>query len=191
MLSCTMTRLGSKGAARPLTKDEIRRLTTSASPRDRAIIWCCLGAGLRVGEACRLLVGQLDPCGSIVVDRHSAKSRETRTVFLSDEAKPFVLEWLSLRGPVAPQLPLFPSRKGGQPIKSGSQLVEQLMSKCGIVGASSHSLRRTHATGLRDQKADLQVVKTQLGHSSIQVTETYLAFYPHRHREQVAGLTLL
>lgn len=186
-----MTRLSSKGAARPLTQDEIRRLTAAASPRDRAIVWCCLGSGLRVGEACRLLVGQLDPSGSIVVDWDSAKSRETRRVFLSLEARPYVLAWLEERGSQDPNAPLFPSRKGGEPIRSGSQLIEQLMLKAGIFGASSHSLRRTHATGLRDQGADIQVVKTQLGHSGIQVTETYLEFYPRRHREQVESLRLL
>lgn len=186
-----MTRLASKGAARPLTQDEIRRLTLNASPRDRAIIWCCLGAGLRVGEACRLLVGQLDPSGSIVVDKHSAKSRQTRTVYLSDEAKPHVLAWLDQRGTQDPTALLFPSRKGAKAIRSGSQLIEQAMLKAGIYGASSHSLRRSHATGLRDQGADLQVVKTQLGHSGIQVTEAYLEFYPRRHREQVESLRLL
>lgn len=186
-----MARLDAKGPARPLTQDEIRRLLAVASPRDTAIIWCCLGAGLRVGEACRLLVGQLDPSGSIVVDKHSAKSRKTRTVYLSGEAKPYVLAWLEERGTSNPHAPLFPSRKGGSPIRSGSQLIEQPMLKAGIFGASSHSLRRTHATGLRDQGADIQVVKTQLGHSGIQVTETYLEFYPRRHREQVESLRLL
>jgi integrase/recombinase XerD len=182
---------GSKGPARPLLPEEIGRLTHAASPRDRAILWCCLGAGLRISEACKLRVGDLGSDGSILIDARHAKSRKPRRVYLSEEAKPYVLAWLEQRGSHDPKAPLFPSRKGGTPIQSGSQLVEQLMARAGIYGASSHSLRRTHATGLRDQGADLQVVKTQLGHSGIQVTETYLEFYPRRHREQVESLTLL
>jgi integrase/recombinase XerD len=181
----------SKGPARALTSDEITRLTALAGPRDRALIWCCLGAGLRAGEATTLQVGHIGSDGSVLVEAQHAKSGKSRRVFLSDEALVHLRAWTDLH-PLRHDFraPLFPSRKGGAPIKSGSQLVEQLMLRAGVLGASSHSLRRTHATGLRDQGADLLVVRAQLGHSSIAVTERYLQFFPAEQRESVRKLKL-
>lgn len=180
-----------KGAARALTTEEIARLTQAASPRDRGLIWCCLGAGLRVGEATTLLVGHVGSDGSLLIEARHAKSRRSRRAYLSDEALEHLQRWLAQHPDGRnPRAALFPSRKGGGPVKSGSQLVEQLLERAAVSGASSHSLRRTHATGLRDQGADLLVVRAQLGHASIAVTQRYLEFYPHQHRESVRKLTL-
>lgn len=178
------------GAARPLTGHEIARLTAAASLRDRAMVWCCLGGGLRIGEACSLDIGSVDPDGSILIMASKAKSRRSRRVYLSDEALFHLRAWLACAENEDRGAPLFPSRKGGTYIRSGSQLVEQLMIKCGIRGASSHSLRRTHATGLRDQGSDLLIARAQLGHSSIATTEVYLQTYPRQQREEVARLKL-
>jgi integrase/recombinase XerD len=89
-----------------------------------------------------------------------------------------------------PSEPLFPSRKGGGCVRCGSQLVEQLMLRCGVRGASSHSLRRSHASGLRDQGSDLLIARAQLGHASIATTDVYLQAYPRQQREEVKRLKL-
>lgn len=178
------------GPARPLTGYEIVRLTAAASLRDRALIWCCLGGGLRVGEACSLVIGAVDPEGSILIEARQAKGRRSRRIFLSDEALIHLHAWMATLTTATPASPVFPSRKGGAHIKSGSQLVEQLMLRCGIRGASSHSLRRTHATGLRDQGSDLLIARAQLGHASIATTEIYLQAYPCQQREEVRRLKL-
>lgn len=178
------------GPARPLTGHEIARLTAAASLRDRALIWCCLGGGLRIGEACSLTIGAVDPEGSILIEARKTKSRKTRRVFLSDEGLFHLHAWMATLKSPEPSQPLFPSRKGAQHIKSGSQLVEQLILRCGIHGASSHSLRRTHATGLRDQGSDLLIARAQLGHASIATTEIYLQAYPYKQRGEVKRLKL-
>ena len=178
------------GPARPLTGHEIARLTAAASLRDRALVWCCLGGGLRVGEACSLTVGAVDPDGSILIEASKAKSRRSRRVFLSDEALVHMHAWMATLRSHDVGRPLFPSRKGRGHIKSGSQLVEQLMRRCGICGASSHSLRRTHATGLREQGSDLLIARAQLGHSTIATTELYLQVFQRHQREEVKRLKL-
>ena len=185
-----MTRLNSTGQARALTRDEIQRLHECASPRDRAILWTCLGGGLRIGETCRLLVGQLGSDWGVTIDRHSAKGKKTRKVFISLEARPYIQAWVGTRGLCREGDYLYPSRKGGY-VEHGSQLVEQLMMRAGVRGASSHSLRRTHAQALRAQHADLEVIKAQMGHSSIAVTERYLSQYPLNHQAHVERLVLL
>jgi integrase/recombinase XerD len=161
---------------------------TVCSRRDRALLWCCLGAGLRIGEACKLRRGDLGSDGGLLIERSRAKSKKSRRVYLSPQARAIVQEWYESLPSQDPGAALFPSRKGGGHIKLGSRLVENLLASAGIRGATSHSLRRTHATRLRDNHADVQSIKAQLGHSSIAITERYMEVYPHRQRDDVAGL---
>lgn len=173
------------GPARPLTQDEVWRLLSVCGPRDQAIVWCCLGGGLRVGEAIKLRVGDVGSDGSLLIEARRTKGRKSRHVYLSPQAWSVVREWAAGRSD--PTAPLFPSRKGGF-IRLGSRLIDHLMAAASIRGASSHSLRRSHATQLRDTKGQLQSIRAQLGHSSIATTERYLHWYPEHQREDVERL---
>lgn len=48
------------------------------------------------------------------------------------------------------------------------------MKKAGLEGFAPRDLRRTHATWLRQGGASLEVVRDQLGHSNVAITDTYL-----------------
>jgi len=183
--------------ARPLLDSEIQALTSEASPRDRALIWLCLGAGLRAQEAAGVRVQHLNSDGSLTVPSTTAKGKHPRLVYLSTQAHTILLQWLATLEDRSPEAPMFPSRKRKhgqlQCLQPGTvvDLVKDLMVQAGITGASSHSLRRTHATRLRDTTdADLVLIKAQLGHSSLVVTERYLEVTPARHREIVRELKL-
>lgn len=180
------------GPARPLTADEIERLTAATSLRDRALVWLCLGGGLRVGEACSLLIGHCASDGSILIERSRAKSKKSRRVYLSGQALIHFQNWLATRPNAEPSQPVFPSRKGQGCMTAcwASRLVDGLMGAAGVFGASSHSLRRSHANGLRRQGTDIMVISHQLGHASIEVTGRYLQLSPAEHKEQVERLKL-
>lgn len=179
------------GPARPLTDDEIERMTAAASPRDRALVWLALSAGLRIGEACSLLVGHIGSDQSVLIEAHNAKSRKSRRIYVSDRGWQELLRWLEHR-PSDPAAPVFPSRKGGGCMHRGhgSRLVQALMQSAGVLGASSHSMRRTHAHGLRREAVGLEIIQRQLGHSNLTITQRYLADFPEGHREAVAALKL-
>lgn len=152
-----------------------------------------LGAGLRAAEAAALCVSDVGRDGSLLV--RAGKGDQPRIVYLTGQALEAVIAWLVTLEHQESHHPLFPSRKrrSGQPSAMRAdtvvQLVAQLMAQVGIANASSHSLRRTHACGLRDRAgADLLVIRQQLGHSSIAVTQIYLARTPADHRERVRGL---
>jgi integrase len=157
--------------------------------RDRALIWFCVGAGLRVGEAVRLRLR--DFAGdTLIVEKSSAKSKKSRRVYLSPAAQEHVQAYLAERGPGAPDDALLVSQKGSHlNANYGVRLLERLFELAGIEGATSHSLRRTHANTLRKNKADMLVIQTQLGHSSLAVTQRYLHASPEEHRAALAGLT--
>jgi|SRR6185312_1208506 len=178
--------------ARPLLAHEIARLLIGCSPRDRALMWCCLGAGLRAAEAAALRVGDVGQDGAVEV--HTAKGGEPRRVYLTGQALEAVMQWratLEFRGDLDP---LFPSRKkrNGRPQSitgaSAVDLVKHLMEQAGVSNASSHSLRRTHAQRLEETGSNPRIIQRQLGHKQLNTTETYLAAYPPKYRETVREL---
>jgi integrase/recombinase XerD len=175
-----------------LTQLETHRLAHETDARERAFLWLGLGAGLRVGEICGLKRSYIASDLSIEVPKKLAKSDRTRRVYLSQAAKLYLQLYLDQVPHSAPDEPLFPSRTGGGHMKPswGSRYVQAIFQRCGITGASSHSLRRTHANGLRLQGSDILVIKQQLGHASIQTTEEYLELMPAEQPEEVERLVV-
>lgn len=178
--------------ARPLLASEVLRLTEGLGPRDRALLWCMVGAGLRAAEAAALQVGDCGPDGSLTV-RHG-KGDQWRLVYLTGQGLEAVSQYRATLEDLSPTAPLFPSRKRragkASPMnpRSAVDLVKTRMEAAGLRNASSHSLRRTHAQALEEAGVSPRVIQRQLGHAQLNTTETYLAAYPPRHRDQVRGL---
>lgn len=165
------------GPARELTTPEIERLTKcTSSPRDLALIWLCLGGGLRIGEACSMTRARLGSDGSVLVEASLAKSGRSRRCYLTPQATRHLKVYLDSRKDDTSEA-LFPSRSGGGCMTAnwGVRLVERLLEEAGIVGASSHSLRRTHANTCRRNGIDITIISSQLGHSSLSTTAMYLS----------------
>jgi len=166
------------GSARELKPDEITRLVqVTTSPRDRALVWLCLGAGLRIGEACTLTFRSVGSDGSLVVDASLAKSGKSRRVHLCPQGREALRAYLATMPIAAPSSPLFPRKGSGRSITPnwGVRVIESLLRAANITSASSHSLRRTHANTLRRSGADLTIIQGQLGHSSLATTAVYMS----------------
>lgn len=181
------------GKARELEPVELERLTAAATnPRDRALVWLCVGAGLRVGEACTMNIGHVGTDGSVLVEGSRAKSRRSRRCYIAPRAAEYLGAYLATRPNAGHSEPLFPSQKGGghMTANSGVHLVVRLMSAAGIQGASSHSLRRTHANTARRQGVDILIVQRQLGHARINTTAEYLSASEAERRAAINGIEL-
>jgi integrase/recombinase XerD len=178
--------------ARPLLDHEIERLTRGCPLRDRALVWACLGAGLRASEACDLRCGDVGQDGAVLV--RDGKGGEARIVYLSGQALEAVSQHRVTLEDQGEDSPLFPSRKrrSGRPAcmnpTSAVDLIKRLMAERGITNASSHSLRRTHAQALETRGVNPRIIQRQLGHKNLNTTERYLAAYPPGHREAVRRL---
>ncbi len=179
-------------AARPLLPREVLALDRAASPRDRALLWCCLGAGLRAAESANLRCGDVGLDGSVLV--RDGKGGVPREVYLTGQGLEAVNQWRVTLEFQGPDDPLFPSRKtrGGKPspmlATTVVSLCQDLMGDAGIVNASSHSLRRTHAQGLERMGVGVRTIQRQLGHRHIHTTEIYLSKNPIGHRDAVRAL---
>lgn len=154
-----------------------------------------LGSGMRIGEISGLVIGDVSDgrrvLAEIRLDRWSTKSKRSRTVTLTRQVQLALKAWLLVRGSEDRNAPLFPSgRRPWAPLttEGAQRAVRNAFLAAGIVGASSHSLRRTHAKELRRRGIDLKIIQEQLGHSSLAITERYLQIDPVEKRAAIEGL---
>lgn len=191
--------IGSGGQAKNLTPDEIKRVDkmltgTTHELRNRALLYLGLGGGFRIAEMVGLKVVDVKNGkvrDHVVLDGTRTKNGRSRTVFLSEQAQAHLKKYLDSRADLQPEQPLFPSQKDrNKPITANAavQMLANIFKASGIDHASSHSMRRTHANSLRRNGVDLKIIKEQLGHSSLAVTDRYFSVDPVEAAQAVAGL---
>ncbi|MDD4995105.1 MAG: tyrosine-type recombinase/integrase [Patescibacteria group bacterium] len=150
--------------------------------RDRAILELLFSTGMRVSE----LVG-LD-IEDVNLDRDEftvrGKGSKTRVVFLSNQAKFWLHEYLKKRNDAHPAFFVRHDRAKGAAAasekdarltpRSIQRLIERYSKAAGITKhVSPHTLRHSFATDLLMNGADIRSVQSMLGHSSITTTQIY------------------
>lgn len=159
------------------------------APRNRAIFMTGLYAGLRAIELANLTVGAVVDSQGKVLDRLSfnknqTKGNQRRTVPVSDtlskELQKYVAT-LPARMLAQPERPFFPSQKGGGFTPHGIVMIlQRIYRTANIVGASSHSTRRTLATRLSERAVNVHVLQQILGHADIRTTSGYVDVGEHQ-----------
>lgn len=144
--------------------------------RDRAILEILYGCGLRVSEACGLLISHVYLQEGFV--RVVGKGDKERLVPLGELAADAFRAWLSVRPQAAE--PAFDDvaflNKNGRPLSRVAifNLVKKQALLAGVrKEISPHTFRHSFATHLIENGADLRVVQEMLGHESILTTEIY------------------
>lgn len=171
-----------------ITQVELSRLLAApsgdslAATRDRAILELLFSTGLRVSELCSL-DRDLDLSRGEFSIR--GKGDKVRVVFLSDEAKDAILQYLKKRVDVDPALFIHIGR-GGEKTASKSEgslrltprsierMIRHHAIKAGISKkVTPHVIRHSFATDLLGNGADLRSVQALLGHANIATTQIY------------------
>ncbi len=144
--------------------------------RDRAILEVLYGCGLRVSEACGLLLSHVYPREGFV--RIVGKGDKERLVPIGEPALQALSAWLEVRP--EPALPEYSDvaflNLRGRPLSRVSvfNMVKDRAMLAGIrKEISPHTFRHSFATHLVENGADLRVVQEMLGHESILTTEIY------------------
>jgi len=159
-----------------MTANEVRRCLAAATcHRDRAIIMCAYGAGLRNSEVRHLRASDIDAaCGVLRV--HNGKGRKERVVML---AAPLLAELRDAWREQRPEGPwVFPGMRPGMPIcaRQVRRIWEQVQKRAGLRRLYRfHCLRGTFATHLLDGGNSLQAVQVLLGHARMSSTIRYVA----------------
>lgn len=156
-----------------LSVEEVSRVLKAVEGDNyRMLFRTMFASGLRVREACRLQIENLD--GPRGVLRIIGKGGGERQAALHPSLLEALRSYYRTARPVEPWLftgrvgrPLDPdqARKVFKAAVKGAGLVKQ---------ATPHALRHTYATLLLEQGTDLRVIQALLGHATIRSTERYL-----------------
>ncbi len=146
--------------------------------RDKAILEMLFSTGLRVAELCSLK-NDLD----LHLDEFSIRGKggKVRVVFLSDEAKKAVREYLALRKDMSDALFVkladeISNKKTEEGLtrRSIERVVKRYATVAGISKrVTPHVIRHVFATDLLSNGADIRSVQAMLGHANIGTTQIY------------------
>ena len=148
-----------------------------AGVRDAALLAVLLAGGLRRAEVVALDMEDYNPETGELTVRHG-KGRKERIVWLTNGARRAVNAWLEVRG-LEPGPLFLPINKGGRIIskRMTSQAIynalQKRASQAGVTKFTPHDMRRTFASTLLDNGADLAVVSALMGHANITTTARY------------------
>jgi integrase/recombinase XerD len=156
-----------------LSPGEVRRLLDAAGePTFRLILQAAYACGLRVSEAVRLKVGDVD-AARVVAHVRCAKGRKDRLVPLSPALLGHLRDYWRRHRPADW---LFPGRRPGEPVSVShvQRLCQRAVRAAGIgKKASVHTLRHSYATHLLEAGADLATLRKLPGHSQLSTTLRY------------------
>ena len=171
-----------------ISSDELRQIMDGPDTkdlkglRDLAIMELLFSTGLRVSEIC-----SLNKDLNLNIDEFSIRGKgdKVRVVFLSDEAKKTVKEYLEKRDDMDEAMFVQLAGKGGKDIlnkkesirltpRSVERIVKFYAIKAGVTKkVTPHVIRHSFATDLLSNGADLRSVQALLGHANITTTQVY------------------
>jgi integrase/recombinase XerD len=156
-----------------LSREEVAQLLASVrSLKLRTILTAAYAAGLRISEALRLRVADIDS-QRMVLHVRGAKQAKDRLVLLSPHLLAMLRQyWVETKahGPL-----LFPGRSG-RPVHI-DVIRRAFRATVNEIGLSKrvtlHSLRHGFATHLLEDGTDIRVIQSLLGHANLQTTAHY------------------
>jgi len=152
--------------------------TTPTGLRDRAILELLFSTGLRISELCNLSIDDVD----LTRDEFSVRGKgdKVRVVFLSDEAKEAIRQYLAARKDMDDALFIQYGKKAknAKELRLSPRAVQRTLKACAVKAGitrkvTPHVIRHSFATDLLRNGADLRSVQALLGHAHIGTTQIY------------------
>lgn len=193
--------------AKVLTEKEVRKVLLHIAgrkhpTRNRAMFVVLNATGMRVGELAALrLCDVLSPTGEVVdeirLSADQTKGARGRVVVLNQKAQEEIKNYLMTRFKLKDlravtmtdtSRALFTTQKNPNRGFSSSTLAQHfhyMYKNAGIMGASSHSSRRSFITKLSEMGVSVRVLMDLAGHRSLAVTQKYIESNPKLMRSAV------
>lgn len=172
-----------RGLPRPLTLEDLILLLSQPNPnvpdelRDLAVMELMVGSGPRITEALSIKRKDLilDSSGSIPSVRVMGKGKTWRIVPITLASKAILRRILPIAG--SPDDFVFPSAQNPNAHLHTATFqfrFKRYLKSAGLsLETTPHALRHTFATLLLENGADIRVIQTLLGHSTLKATTIY------------------
>ncbi|MBD3155143.1 MAG: tyrosine-type recombinase/integrase [Candidatus Aenigmarchaeota archaeon] len=155
---------------RILTEDEEARLMKESSPHLKSIIVIALNTGMRLGKILNLRWDQIDMDNqTIKVD--NTKNGRSRTIPVNDT---LYKEIDKLKTQKNNKPFIFFNEETGKPLTTVKTAFKAACRRASIEGLRMHDLRHTFGSRLIQRGADIETVRSLMGHNSIAITQRYL-----------------
>jgi type 1 fimbriae regulatory protein FimB len=155
---------------------------TRNETRDRCLLLLMFRHGLRVSEACGLLLSQVDIESRVLHVKRLKDGLSTTHPLRSDELR-IIKAWLAERAKMDLQTDAFFVSERRRPLsrKTAWVMIRAYGERAGLpLPAHLHMLRHACGFALADQGADTRLIQDYLGHRNIQHTVRYTATNPAR-----------
>ena len=172
------------GKAKVLTRDEIKRVMRIADTgnnglRDRVALSLSILAGMRIGEIAALKISDVRGIDGQAVEvinlsKHQTKGSKSRRVFISDELRKILNQYLAQISQLDDSKAFIRSSRTGNHFSniSLSLRFKAIYTSAGIK-TSSHSGRRTFATRLNAAGIGMATIQLATGHANLATTAGY------------------
>lgn len=153
--------------------------TSNNGLRDRVALSLSFLAGMRIGEIAMLTIGDMRGLDGKAVEiinlsRHQTKDNRSRRVFISDELRKLLNQYLAKISQLDDSRAFIrSSRTGGHFSNVSLSLRFKAIYENAGIKTSSHAGRRTFATRLNAAGIGMATIQQAMGHSSIQTTAGY------------------
>src|SRR5438128_1799472 len=137
--------------------------------RDRCLLLLMFRHGLRVSEACGLVLSQVDIESQVLHVERLKAGLSTTHPLRGDELKA-IKAWLAIRAKMKPKMDAFfiSERRGPLSRKTAWVMIRDYGEQAGLsVDAHPHMLRHACGFALADQGAGTRLIQDYLGHRNI------------------------
>ncbi len=170
-----------------LTQNEVERLMAATKgsrneARDRCLLLLMFRHGLRVSEACGLMLSQVDTDSRVLHVSRLKKGLSTTHPLRADELRA-IKAWMTQRERMTPDTHAFFVSERRQPLnrRTAWAAIRRYGELAGLpLDTHPHMLRHACGYALADQGADTRLIQDYLGHRNIQHTVRYTATNPAR-----------
>lgn len=155
------------------------------SYRDLALIDLLISTGIRIGEACKITLNDINLVDKVILIH--GKGRKERVIYISSlDTYRNIKKWLKIRKRnISYTDHLFINRYGKCLTINSIDNIFRKYKKLAKINplATPHFLRHTFATNLLSNGADIRSVQEILGHANVSTTEIYTEVTNNRKKE--------
>ena len=177
-----MVKSNRNGQAATLSPEQLDAIASELGDAPRAVFTVCRFTAARINESLNLKWENMTPTEIVIPKNVTKKKNKTKQIptnpKLCEQMLHWKAKWTELQGREPhPNDFVFPNARDATKHMSRQAVdkaLRRVCAECNVVGASTHSLRRSALTSASDKGVPLRVLQSISGHSSLEMLQRYI-----------------